>query len=315
MLSLIMQKKLAKHFRFQDFNKDGYVERADWEQCARNLAWIQGWTPDSSGYKDILSKHVGIWENNWLPADSDGDGKVSLNEYLELTDRIRSGIHPPVDDETIGNPVSKEKPNYLDSLLDLFGAIFDIIDGDNDGKIRLEDYKMYFKAWGVDEELADGAFASIDLNGDGVISRMSFVQFGSNFFISDDENEFGSLLFGPLDEEKKMDTFSIQHEQNGNAIVAIISGRVDSATAGIMDAELDKLINSNKRVVLDFKNVEFLSSAGVRGIVKAMKTAKRSRHTVKLAAVPDHIADMMKTLGMMEIMQVYPSVAEAIISF
>lgn len=112
-----------------------------------------------------------------------------------------------------------------------------------------------------------------------------------------------------------MDTFSIQHEQNGNATVVIISGRVDSATAGAMDAELDKLIDANRRVVLDFKNVEFLSSAGVRAIVKAMKTAKRSRHIVKLAAVPDHIADMMKTLGMMEIMQVYPSVAEAIISF
>jgi len=315
MLSLIMQKKLARHFWFQDFNKDGYVEIADWEQCARNLAGIQGWTPESAGYKEILSKHIGIWENNWQPADTDGDGKVSLDEYLELTDNIRSGNYPPSESGTVENSVLMEKPNYLDSLLDLFGAIFDIIDRDKDGKIKLEDYSMYFKAWGVDESLAERAFASIDLNGDGVLSRMSFVQFGSNFFISDDENEFGNLLFGPLDEEKKMDTFSIQHEQNGDAMVAIISGRVDSATAGIMDAELDKLINTNRRVVLDFKNVDFLSSAGVRAIVKLMKTAKRSRHQVKLAAVPDHIAEMMKTLGMMEIMQVYPSVAEAIVSF
>jgi len=112
-----------------------------------------------------------------------------------------------------------------------------------------------------------------------------------------------------------MDEFSIQHEQNGNATVVMVSGRVDSATAGTLDAELEKLISVNKRVVLDLQNVDFLSSAGVRAIIKGLKTAKKSRHSVKLAAIPDHIAEVMKTLGMMELMQVYPSVEEAIISF
>ena len=112
-----------------------------------------------------------------------------------------------------------------------------------------------------------------------------------------------------------MDEFSIQHEQNGKATVVTISGRVDSATAGTMDEELEKLISANKRVVLDFANVDFLSSAGVRAIVKALKTAKKSRHSVRLAAIPDHIAEVMRTLGMMELVQVYPSVAEAIIDF
>lgn len=112
-----------------------------------------------------------------------------------------------------------------------------------------------------------------------------------------------------------MSIFSMQQEQNGNAIVVSISGRVDSATAGTMDMELENLISANKWVVLDFKNIEFLSSAGVRALVKAMKTAKKSGHNVRLAAIPDHIAEVMKTLGMMEIMQVYPSVEEALVSF
>ena len=73
-----------------------------------------------------------------------------------------------------------------------------------------------------------------------------------------------------------MDDFSLQHEQNGNATVVSISGRVDSATSVTMDTELEKLISANKRVILDFKKVEFISSAGVRAIVKALKTAKKS---------------------------------------
>lgn len=112
-----------------------------------------------------------------------------------------------------------------------------------------------------------------------------------------------------------MSDLSIQHEHEGSTIVVSISGRVDSATAGAMDTELEKLISANKQVVLDFKNIEFLSSAGVRALVKAMKTARKSGHQVRLAAIPDHIAEVMKTLGMMEIMPVHPSVAEAILSF
>jgi anti-sigma B factor antagonist len=112
-----------------------------------------------------------------------------------------------------------------------------------------------------------------------------------------------------------MSNFFMRHEQNGNATVVSISGKVDSATAGAMDMELEKLISANKWVVLDFKNIEFLSSAGVRALVKATKTAKKAGHKVRLAAIPDHIADVMKTLGLMEIMQVYPSVEEALVSF
>ena len=112
-----------------------------------------------------------------------------------------------------------------------------------------------------------------------------------------------------------MSDFSIQHEQNGNVTVVTITGAVDSATVGTLDKELEKQISANKRVILDLKEVEFLSSAGVRAIVKALKTAKKSHHKVKLAAIPDHISYMMRTMGLMAIMQVYPTVDEAIASF
>jgi len=112
-----------------------------------------------------------------------------------------------------------------------------------------------------------------------------------------------------------MGAFSMQHEINGNAMVLSISGRVDSTTATTMDAELDKLIDANKWVVLDLKEVEFLSSAGLRAIVAGLKAARKSNHKIKLASIPDHIAEVMETMGLIQLMQVYPSVAEAIISF
>jgi len=199
MLSEIMKKKLAKHFQFQDSNKDGFVEKSDWEQCAQNLAEIRGWASDSSEYKAILAKHIDIWKTSWLPADTDGDGKVSKEEYLELVEQLQSGDTLSVDQDAASQEEPEKKISHLDRLYDLFDAIFDIIDVDDDGEIGLDDYKQYFKAWGVDESLAQDSFASIDLNSDGILKRMAFVQFGTNFFVSNDENEFGNLIFGPLD--------------------------------------------------------------------------------------------------------------------
>jgi len=112
-----------------------------------------------------------------------------------------------------------------------------------------------------------------------------------------------------------MDGFSITSERKEDITIVTVSGRVDSATSKTMDAELEKLIPTDKKVVLNLKNVEFLSSAGVRAIVKALKTAKKTRGSLKLASIPDHIAEILQTLGMMELMEAYPSVEEAIASF
>ncbi|HKJ38607.1 MAG TPA: STAS domain-containing protein [Anaerolineales bacterium] len=112
-----------------------------------------------------------------------------------------------------------------------------------------------------------------------------------------------------------MDGFSITSERKEDITIVTVSGRVDSATSKTMDAELEKLIPTDKKVVLNLKNVEFLSSAGVRAIVKALKTAKKTRGGLKLASIPDHIAEILQTLGMMELMEAYPSVEEAIASF
>jgi len=182
MLSETMQKKLTKHFHFQDLDQDGFVERADWEKCAQNLAAIRDWKPGSPEYDDIVAKHVQIWTNSWKPADLDEDGKVSLDEYLQLADKQR-----------------KHSAVAMGLIYDLFGAIFDIIDLDGDGKITVQDYKHYFEAWGLEEDLAEQAFTHLDLSGDGRLSRSIFIQFGSNYFMNDEPDVPGNWLFGPLE--------------------------------------------------------------------------------------------------------------------
>lgn len=112
-----------------------------------------------------------------------------------------------------------------------------------------------------------------------------------------------------------MDDFSINRELNGSVAVVIVSGRVDSVTAAKLDAELSKIVNENKKIVLDLKDVGYMSSAGVRAIVRALQSAQKSAGGVKLASVRAQVVRVLQTVGMMEMLQSYPSVEEAIASF
>lgn len=112
-----------------------------------------------------------------------------------------------------------------------------------------------------------------------------------------------------------MSEFSIQSSLHGKVAVVTIAGRVDSATTSTMDAELEKTASENKKIVLDLKDVEYMSSAGVRAIVKALRHAHKRRGGLKLARPSDPIMEILRTIGMMEVVQVYPSVDEAVASF
>ncbi|HEY5730553.1 MAG TPA: STAS domain-containing protein [Anaerolineales bacterium] len=112
-----------------------------------------------------------------------------------------------------------------------------------------------------------------------------------------------------------MDDFSVKHELNGNVAVVTVSGRVDSFTASMLDTELAKIVRENKQLVLDLKEVVYMSSAGVRAIVRTLQTAQKSNGGVSLACVTESVETVLRTVGMLELLKVYPSVDEAVASF
>ena len=81
----------------------------------------------------------------------------------------------------------------------LFVSIFNTIDLDGDGQITRDEYKLFFEAWGIDTALAEAAYAQMDFNEDGRLSRGAFLQYGSNFYINDEPDVVGNYLFGPYE--------------------------------------------------------------------------------------------------------------------
>ena len=95
-----------------------------------------------------------------------------------------------------------------------------------------------------------------------------------------------------------------------------VSGRVDSATAPDFEKALQALIQANRsQVILDLKGVEYMSSAGIRGMVSALKAAKNGGGDVRLAQPSTRVRDVLELAGLVSIFTIYQDLVEAVGSF
>jgi len=107
-------------------------------------------------------------------------------------------------------------------------------------------------------------------------------------------------------------------ETNNTQSVSImeVKGRVDSSTAPELDSALTNLLNNNKnKIVLNLQAVDYLSSAGLRALVKALKDAQKSGGDLRLASVSEPIEVILRTVGMMQMFKLFSTSEEAAAGF
>jgi len=113
-----------------------------------------------------------------------------------------------------------------------------------------------------------------------------------------------------------MAMLSIETDNTKSVSVMKVKGRVDSDTAPELDEALTKLLqDNNNKIVLNLQAVEYMSSAGLRAMVKAYQSAKKSGGDVRLASVSSPVEVILRTVGMMQMLQMYPTDQEAMASF
>ena len=77
-----------------------------------------------------------------------------------------------------------------------------------------------------------------------------------------------------------------------------------------------KLLNSgSNKLVLNLQSVEFLSSAGLRAMVRALKEAQKSGGNIHLVSVSQPIEVILRTVGMMQMFAIHANELEAASSF
>jgi anti-sigma B factor antagonist len=98
--------------------------------------------------------------------------------------------------------------------------------------------------------------------------------------------------------------------------VVTVTGRLDAATAPDLETALSQLVDRNRNnIVLDLKEVDFISSIGLRAIIFTYKSVKRADGDLRLASPSPAVEMVLKTLGLTPMFSIYPSSKEAIASF
>jgi anti-sigma B factor antagonist len=112
-----------------------------------------------------------------------------------------------------------------------------------------------------------------------------------------------------------MTQFSIRLEARGEVGVVNVSGRIDSDSAPRLDAHLAEAAGGNPRLVLDLKDLAFMSSAGIRAVIKAAQVVKKNGGALKIASAQASITSLLYTVGLDQHIGLYATVEEAIASF
>ncbi len=108
----------------------------------------------------------------------------------------------------------------------------------------------------------------------------------------------------------------ISTEEIKQVSVMAVSGRVDSATAPDLENSLKKLLEAEKtQIVLDLKNVEYMSSAGLRAMVSTLKAVKRVNGDLRLASPSPRVEEVLRLAGLTSIFSIHPTRDEAVASF
>ena len=96
---------------------------------------------------------------------------------------------------------------------------------------------------------------------------------------------------------------TIEKVLNGTTANITVIGRLDTQTAPELEKEIDGVISNLKELVFDMAGLEYVSSAGLRVILKAQKIMN-TKGSMKLIGVNDSIMEVFDITGFLDILTI-----------
>jgi anti-anti-sigma factor len=105
----------------------------------------------------------------------------------------------------------------------------------------------------------------------------------------------------------------IQTQKETNATVLTLSGRMDAVTAPEFESVIKQLIADNiTSFVVDFKGLDYISSAGLRALLATAKLLKGKGGQLRFANIVGTVKEVFDISGFGSIFQMHDSVAAAL---
>ncbi|MEW1905044.1 MULTISPECIES: EF-hand domain-containing protein [unclassified Streptomyces] len=177
MASEFQRDKLVGMFRAFDADDNGYLDQGDFRALAERWRALPRVRPDSELAARVDALMLGWWDHLAAHVDTDGDGRIDLDELLAMVDLL---------------------PTMREVVAATAETVFDAVDENGDGRISPAEHQRLVDTWhGGRVDVAD-VFYLLDQDGDGYLSRPEFTELWVQFWISDDPAEPGNQLCGTV---------------------------------------------------------------------------------------------------------------------
>lgn len=109
---------------------------------------------------------------------------------------------------------------------------------------------------------------------------------------------------------------NLQNKKMDNAIVMYLSGRLDVHLSADIEKEINQLIKENPdlNVILDLKDVEYMSSSGLRIFVSTMRLLRDNQKQLKLCNINSAVKKIFEVVELMDMFDIYDSEETALAS-
>ncbi len=182
MLSELQLIKLPNFFHMFDADHNGQINSADFEAIIEACAQRKGWAKTDAGYTEFHNGIYGLWLAMTTMADKNQDDQLTFEEFSEFFDNLMQ------DEET-----------FIDVINGLSDSLFGAFDSNANGMLSADEFEDFYLTVGLRLDTAAMIYAGLDLDADGDISIAELRKLTTQFFLSEDHNATGNVLFGPLE--------------------------------------------------------------------------------------------------------------------
>lgn len=96
---------------------------------------------------------------------------------------------------------------------------------------------------------------------------------------------------------------TIEKTVNAAELTLVVAGRLDTVTAPELDAELKASLDGVQTLVLDFADLEYLSSAGLRVLLSAQKLMNKQGNMI-VRNVNETVMEIFEVTGFCDILTI-----------
>ncbi len=93
----------------------------------------------------------------------------------------------------------------------------------------------------------------------------------------------------------------IETSRNERELIVALSGRLDTTTAPVLEKTITENACDIEKLVLDFKGLEYISSAGLRVVLNAQKKMQQ-KGGMKVINVCEEVMEVFEITGFVDIL-------------